>query len=223
MNRVDRLKTLITEQFSGSQKEFSKAVGKNPAQISHWLNGVRAIGDGVAAQIETALDLPRGWMDGKESRGDVYLADTAEPRPGFIRIGLMNKPAAAGSSEDDQTELEPLKMIDVSEDWARKKFGNAIKKIRLFWAKGDSMEPTISDGDLLFVNVSKNYYDGEGIYVISSNMGGFRVKRLEVLLTGELSVISDNPKYKPQIIGEENQDIVRIDGSVVARWTLDFM
>ena len=143
MNRVDRLKTLITEQFGGSQKEFSKAVGKNPAQISHWLNGVRAIGDGVAAQIETALDLPRGWMDGKESRGDVYLADTDEPRPGFIRIGLMNKPAVAGSSEDDQIELEPLKMIDVSEDWARKKFGNAIKKIRLFWAKGDSMEPTI--------------------------------------------------------------------------------
>ena len=73
------------------------------------------------------------------------------------------------------------------------------------------------------MNVSKNYYDGEGIYVISSNVGGFRVKRLEVLLTGELSVISDNPKYKPQIIGENNQDIVRIDGSVVARWTLDFM
>ena len=85
------------------------------------------------------------------------------------------------------------------------------------------MEPTISDGDLLFVNVSKNYYDGEGIYVISSNVGGFRVKRLEVLLTGELSIISDNPKYKPQIISEDNQDIVRIDGSVVARWTLDFM
>ena len=151
------------------------------------------------------------------------MADTAEPRPGFIRIELMNKPAVAGSSEDDQTDLEPLKMIDVSEDWARKKFGNAIRKIRLFWAKGDSMEPTISDGDLLFVNVSKNYYDGEGIYVISSNVGGFRVKRLEVLLTGELSIISDNPRYKPQIISEDNQDIVRIDGSVVARWTLDFM
>ena len=99
MNRVDRLKTLIAEQFEGSQKEFAKAIKKSPSQISHWLNGVRAIGDGVAAQIETALDLPRGWMDGKESRGDVYVADTAEPRPGFIRIELMNKPAVAGSSE----------------------------------------------------------------------------------------------------------------------------
>ena len=223
MNRIDRLKTLIGDQFGGSQKEFAKAVKKNPAQVSHWLNGVRGIGDGVAAQIETALDLPRGWMDGKESRGDVYVADCREPRPGFIRFELLNKPVMAGVGGEDQNELEPLQMIDVSENWARKKFGSGIRNIRLFWAKGDSMEPTISDGDLLFVNVGKNYYDGEGVYVISSNVGGFRVKRLEVLLTGELSVISDNPKYKPQTISEENQDIVRIDGSVVARWTLDFM
>ena len=47
MNRVDRLKTLITEHFNGSQKAFAQAVSKSPAQVSHWLSGVRGIGDGV--------------------------------------------------------------------------------------------------------------------------------------------------------------------------------
>lgn len=69
MNRVDRIKNLIAGRFNGNQAEFSRAINKAPAQINQWLNGYRNIGDGVAAQIETALGLPRGWMDGKDDPG----------------------------------------------------------------------------------------------------------------------------------------------------------
>lgn len=65
MNRVDRIKNLIADRFNGNQAEFSRAINKAPAQINQWLNGYRNIGDGVAAQIETALGLPRGWEIGR--------------------------------------------------------------------------------------------------------------------------------------------------------------
>lgn len=55
MDRVTILKHLIDTHFGGSQAAFANAIGKSPAQVHHWLKGIRNIGDAVARQIELSL------------------------------------------------------------------------------------------------------------------------------------------------------------------------
>jgi len=62
--RVVNVKGLIaSERFGGNQAEFARAIGKSSAQVNQWLTGHRNIGDGSAANIEEALDLPRRYLD----------------------------------------------------------------------------------------------------------------------------------------------------------------
>ncbi|QGX89625.1 hypothetical protein BHJ80_16115 [Escherichia coli] len=41
----------------------------------------------------------------------------------------------------------------------------AFKNIEIGNARGDSMAPTISPGDLLFLDKTVTYFDGDGIYI----------------------------------------------------------
>uniref|UniRef100_UPI003075AF9D S24 family peptidase n=3 Tax=Proteus TaxID=583 RepID=UPI003075AF9D len=66
---------------------------------------------------------------------------------------------------------------------------NSVKVINV---RGDSMSGTIEPGDLIFVDISIDYIDGDGIYVFSFD-GNIHVKRLQIV-PDEVIVLSDNPK-----------------------------
>jgi hypothetical protein len=42
---------------------FAEAIHRDETQLYRYLNDRQAIGDRFARYVETALDLPRGWMD----------------------------------------------------------------------------------------------------------------------------------------------------------------
>jgi SOS-response transcriptional repressor LexA len=72
---------------------------------------------------------------------------------------------------------------------------------------GDSMEPTIKDGSIIFIDRSDKNIQNGGIFVISTNSGTF-VKRVNLKSTGEIELISDNKIYPPETISSENVEIV---------------
>lgn len=64
MQRHNNLKKLIDEKFSGSQIDFSRRVGMQPAQVNQWLNGYRSLGERSARKIEQSLGLKKYFLDG---------------------------------------------------------------------------------------------------------------------------------------------------------------
>lgn len=74
-------------------------------------------------------------------------------------------------------------------------------------ARGDSMEPTIQDGDVLLLNFSidRTAIDAGGVFVLTVD-GALLVKRLQVMLDGHILVISDNDQYQPEKISREFAD-----------------
>ncbi len=78
---------------------------------------------------------------------------------------------------------------------------------------GDSMEPTLHDGEpVVYV---REFIQGDGIYVLAVN-GELLVKRLQFdRIFNRLHNISDNTKYRPVEIPLEGLDNVRILGKVV--------
>lgn len=109
--------------------------------------------------------------------------------------------------------------LDFNESFLRGflRISGDLSKVHIINAKGDSMEPTIANGELLFISTANagGVISGN-IYVI--NYGGdVFVKRLEKNpITRAVTLFSDNEKYEPIVIDGENLENYAIVGRVVA-------
>lgn len=88
-------------------------------------------------------------------------------------------------------------------------------------AYGDSMAPTINDGDAVFIDISHRVPSPPGIYAIADELGGVIIKRLEIVSRPgadeiKVEVISDNPHHKPRIL---NLNEIVILGRYIGRFT----
>lgn len=86
--------------------------------------------------------------------------------------------------------------------------------IKILKVIGDSMEPTISNGDFVWVDISCNYPSGDGIYLFC--IGDMLVvKRVQINpFDNTLEILSDNSKYKP--IRTTNYQTVSVLGRVIS-------
>lgn len=103
----------------------------------------------------------------------------------------------------------------------RGRFRVSNDRIRCFDSTGDSMFPTIMDGDIVFVDVGHRVPSPPGIYALSDPLGGVVCKRLEVVSgIGEepvrVAIISDNPKHPAH---ERTLDEIAITGRYLGRLT----
>ncbi len=84
--------------------------------------------------------------------------------------------------------------------------------------QGDSMYPTLEEGDVVVVDTRHRWPSPDGIYAILDEIGGLVVKRLEVAQeNGEnvIRIISDNTRHR---IKEKRPDDVFIVGRVLRRF-----
>ena len=89
-----------------------------------------------------------------------------------------------------------------------------ITNLKIFRASGDSMTDTIDDGNILLVDLGRLDYQNGGVFLLQKNNDWF-IKRLRLKLTGELEVISDNPKYGVEIFKPDSDVDIRIRGRVI--------
>lgn len=93
-----------------------------------------------------------------------------------------------------------------------------LSQIHALNSRGDSMEPTITGGELLFVRAIQNELSVVSGYVYTINYDGDTfVKRLEKNpVTKTITLFSDNEKYEPVVIKGQNLKSCNIVGRVVA-------
>ncbi len=101
-------------------------------------------------------------------------------------------------------------------------FGYPLKYVYAIKVEGDSMQPTLFEGDILFVLNIRQYTSDfifqSGIYIIDDDFVGVRVKRLDKDKYGNMLVKSDNPNYDTIIYTPEeyNNESIRVIGKVIA-------
>ena len=110
--------------------------------------------------------------------------------------------AGGGAFESD----EGCETLPIGEELAGV-MGLECGEIEAIHVTGDSMEPTLGDGDLLFIDRQKTQPAKGGIFVIATPHGLF-VKRLQNRLDGQVDVISDNPSYPLQTLPAEEITVV---------------
>jgi hypothetical protein len=119
--------------------------------------------------------------------------------------------SAGGGADINDENFEKLDIPDYFINFLGGK--NEVKYIEAINVTGESMEPTLNDNDIIFVNTKNKFYSKDGIYAIYTQENGLLVKRVQKRLDGNFDIISDNEIFVNQVI---NKDDLTIYGKVIS-------
>ena len=132
--------------------------------------------------------------------------------PGFTLVPRLNVQASAGNGALTWSE-EPVDFLAFQESWLRAR-NISPKHARVLTTKGDSMEPTIRDGDVLLIDTSIDRVRDNTIYIVVYG-GLVLVKRVHGKFDGSLMLMSDNERYPPEIVAAHDVPDLIVAGRVV--------
>ncbi|EJG2186279.1 TPA: helix-turn-helix transcriptional regulator [Citrobacter freundii] len=209
-------------ELSGmSQGALAKASGV--AQPTIWrLTSGNARGSTKIVEIANALGVRTEWLSTgigpmrEEGQSPKSLPVKSEPLPtDTFRIEALDFCVSAGPGAVNSEFVEVLRSVEYSVEDARRMFnGRKAEQIRIINVRGDSMSGTIEPGDLLFVDISIQHFDGDGIYAFIYDDTS-HVKRLQKM-KDKLLVISDNQTYRPwEPIEKEEMNKIFVFGKVI--------
>lgn len=117
--------------------------------------------------------------------------------------------AGYGTEAGDE---EPSRFYAYRRRWLKYR-GFSEKDLVVVWAYGDSMEPTISNKNILVINIKRTMLVDGKIFVIR-NENQLWVKRVQVMPNSWL-LLSDNPLYKAIEVPMDEQHNFHVVGQVV--------
>lgn len=160
----------------------------------------------VVAQSErtyaVAVTEPAGHADGYADGRYVYV-----PRYD-VDVG-----AGDGRSVPSEQVVDHLAF---RADWIFQVMGLDPWHLALVSVRGDSMEPTLKEGDLVLLDRREQKARNDAIYVLRLD-DELIAKRLQRGFDGSLTIQSDNPAYERQVLSAEQVDRLKIVGRVI--WT----
>jgi len=173
---------------------ISQVIGRNPAYIQQYIKrgSPRRLAEQDRARIAAYLGVSEAMLGGPVQR----VATPARVRgPGMILVPKLAIGASAGAGASvDAEAVEGEVAFDPK--WLRD-LGADPRALSIIRVEGDSMAPTLDDGDDILVDggdAAARLRDG--IYVLRMD-DVLMVKRVaRAPGQGRISVISDNPHYR---------------------------
>ena len=193
------LRRLLHLKGDEKDADFARRCGIPYTTLKRYLGGSLP-GIDAAVKIADANDVTVDWLAGRKApaREGPVLAPQ-----GSVIVPRYETQASAGGGALVISE-NISEYMTVGRDWLRKNLPswappNAI--VGVLEGSGDSMWPTIHDGDLIMVvqDVERRIVERGGIFVFSLD-DRLLLKRLQVLASGDLRILSDNKAYEAETI-----------------------
>ncbi|MFP1762059.1 S24 family peptidase [Lonsdalea quercina] len=228
---ASRIADLLAEK-SWSQSDLARKLSITPQAVQGWVSG-KTMPRGIHLQkLSQVSDYPAHWFFMPRDAAADTVVYPATPLAAQLpakrgesqryRVDMLPIQVSAGHGAVSSSEfVETVKAIEYTHEQARQLFGGKpASAIKMVTVKGDSMAPTIEPGDMIFVDVSVDTFDGDGIYVfVFGNM--LYVKRLQ-MLKHRLLVLSDNAKYQSWHIEDGEQDEFHVIAKVLLSQSVNF-
>ena len=198
-----------------------RVVERSDKQLSRYILG----GDiplSVVASAAKASSINLQWII--DGNGEPY-SDLDEPNSGdefepttssksLIQIPRYDVHLSAGDGHWNEDNVTVLDHIPYTQKFLQKILNRkSISDLLILEVSGDSMLPTISDGDLVLVDkraLAKN----DGIFAYVQD-GLARVKRFRFLSGGGLEIVSDNRDiYSPELLSNADAEELTIIGRI---------
>lgn len=220
MSIGDRIRS-VRRQKNISQAELAKLANVTQGAISQLENGRNDTSKELPA-IAKALGVDVYWLqtgeNGIPSKVQSILDNTARHvistyiDPALkIWLPLMDISFSCGDGVNIECHFEETKKKLAFEPDFLISRGVKEQNVRLLYARGDSMEEYIYDGDIFAIDISDiEVRDGQ-IYAVYFE-GEALLKQIFKEAGGTLILHSKNPKYRDKVVSEENGASFKVIG-----------
>jgi predicted transcriptional regulator len=221
MKPMNTLSNRIQERLSAlnkTQADLAKYCKIKPPSVSKWLNGsTKNLQGQNLLRASEFLECDPDWLaSGKGfwavKETDNTLSQMNKTSPYTISVlggDILNRFII--NTSDIQANITH---IEYTEDQYRRIFSAlSPDSVRLSNVKSDNMVGTLAQGDLVFIDITVNRYDGDGLYLFIVN-NHLHLKRLQ-MVGSNLLVISDNKQYKNWEIMPSDKKSFAVVGKVL--------
>ncbi len=197
-----------------SQKEMAAETGIPLDTYTKYEGNARVPGgEALASLARAGLDVNALLIGGAPGRGSAGIPGAALVAGDFLMVPRYDVHGSAGNGSLVHSE-QVVDYLAFRADWVRNALGVAHKDLVLISVKGDSMEPTLSNGDLILVDISEQRVEDSAIYVLK-NLDRLLVKRLQHKLDGTVVVKCDNQRYDSETYEAGAASALMVVGRVV--------
>ena len=211
------------EALGLTQVVLAKSVGVSQQAVMELESG-RAKGTKHTAKFARALGQDAVWIEmgegrmrepGKAARAAQKAADAPRvpvPPDDYERIPVFDI-RAAGKGGAIAHDAAPIAYTKFSLDWLRTMTRSHVSKLAVLQVAGDSMEPTLCNGDRVLIDTAQANLRREGVYVIGVE-DTLMVKRVTMHPKSKrVSLRSDNPRY--ETYSDLDPDRLHVTGRVI--------
>lgn len=220
----ERMKNIAEKSFKSNYSEFARAVGVAQASLARWVKGEADPSRSNLVKIAEVSGVKLEWLATGQGQRDETSTESTVSRAFRMAQEMLkdsismissyesiNVSAGFGSFNEGTTEPDGEEPYS---DELLARLGVKAHHCAVFWANGNSMGPTIGNGDQMLVDLSKKEIQGNKIYLVQNGESVW-VKRVKMEWDG-ISLISDNKEeYPPISISSNNAQNLQIIGQVV--------
>ena len=214
--RLKYVRTLVANERGLeklSQAKFAKILRVHPSAIGHIEAGTTRIQPELAKAIEEKTGVRQAWLLTGEGPPRTVAAPplvTRESNSYTVSVGSGQfsfsfvqkvKPRLSSGTGELADEEESEDIYSFRREWLNRK--GSIPAMRLAQVSGDSMLPTLKDGDFVLFDTSKNDpFDGKIMVIGIENL--LYIKRVRVSPEGIFLVSDNKAVYEPWRVSFEN-------------------
>ena len=197
---------------------FANRVGIPKSSIANYERGERVPDTSVLAAYRTSIGVDINWL--ATGDGAMFEGETRSPEAvgRLLRIPRFDVAAAAGGELLPAAPDGAHSHVTVERGWLGRflpGWAGPDTRVGILEGWGDSMRPTIDDGDLIMVANDPPAWavDRGGIFVLL-HRDLLRIRRVQII-GGDVHLISDNKNYAVEIVPRERvKPDLRILGQV---------
>ncbi len=198
-----RLLQLATER-GASLSALSDLIGRNATYLQQFIRkgSPRKLEETDRRTLARFFGVDESELGAPE---DFSLPEKAEAGRGdWIDVPRLPLGASAGAGALAAEEL-PIGAFRFSARWLREQ-GLDPRMLSAIRVEGDSMEGTLRDGDEILVDRSPRPLR-DGIHVVRTG-DALLVKRVDLGRPGAITLVSDNPAYRPIALRPEEVQVI---------------
>lgn len=206
-------------QLGWSQAELARRVGVKSTTIWKLVNGESSGSKHlhvIAKHLATSPEYLTGETDNPDSDilSDRRLADRAESSPqdaaaqlNSVLIPQLEIGYSMGGGSVFQDYVESAQ-IPFPRDWLAPMIRGSFAELFVARGDGDSMVPTLLDGDLVLVDTAqKTIQQQDRLWCLSYGDLGM-IKRVRILPDGSAQINSDNPAVTPITAHDDEMHVI---------------
>lgn len=193
-------------------KDASLRIGRNHAYLQQFVErGIPArLKEGDRVKLSALLNVPEKELGAPERVSQLVAANSNVSNVPEYQVHVSAGGGALVAEENKRRDWP------FATDYLKSELGLERSKLAIVEVRGDSMEPTLSSGDRVLVNMSDRQVSQPGIFIVFDGDGTVvkRVEKIPGTKPPRIVLISDNPLHGRY---ELDSDVVQIVGRVVWR------